>query len=186
MKQASEIKLFTLPEWIIIVAVLLGIAGYLAYPSVYQKVQTVVSGDLQKQLDAAKNEMADVSSKWNTASDELANAKTELQIFKDNLSKTEQELTDLKGTSVPSNNAEELAETKTNLAKAQDEVKRLEYIIKKKPDESPLDESPNDKLQENVWKWEDYAKKASAYQDYLEGKPDSQKVDRPNFPYILL
>ena len=119
MKDAPEIKLFTLPEWTIILGVLLSIGGYFVYPIVYQQTQGDVSPPLQKELD----------------------------------------------------------DTKKNLVKAEEEIIRLISI---------QPQSPNDALQKKVWDWEDYAKKASAYQDYLEGKADAPKVERPHFPYTLL
>jgi hypothetical protein len=129
MKQVPEIKLFTLPEWFIIVAVVLGIGGYFAYPFMYEKLNAAVSADMQEQL-------ADCTKK--------------------------------------------LAETQNQLA--QEKIKRLENTINTNPDSGNI----NDELQQRVWDWEDYAKKASAYQDYLEGKVGSPKVERPNFPYTLL
>jgi cell division protein FtsB len=169
MTKAPEIKLFTLAEWLIITAVLLGIVGYFAYPSVYKKVQTAVSEDLQTQLKTANKTLADTE-------EMLAKAKSEIEKLKSTpvlpFDNPDGEL---------ANTKTELADTKDTLAKAEVEVKRLEDIIKKNPDENP-----DDKLQKKVWDWEDYAKKASAYQDYLEHKPEAPKVERPSFPYTLL
>ncbi len=72
----------------------------------------------------------------------------------------------------------ELTNTKNLLVKTEAEITRLNDII--------ANSNPDDALQKKVWDWEDYAKKASAYQDYLEGKADAVKVERPSFPYTLL
>jgi len=81
---------------------------------------------------------------------------------------------------------DELERTKKELPGSMDEdkIEHPENTIKtQQPDTKAYPES---ELQKRVSEWEDYARKASAYQDYLEGKEGSQKIERPVFPYTLL